>query len=507
MILAPKAALSAAIALAVISSAAAQRLPLGPGQSNATLKAYDALVTQDLNTLTANDLVTALVGPGVTTSNVSFLGANVAGGTFSGGAGIIGFNSGVILSSGNIASVPGPNDLGNTTTNNGEPGDPDLNAIISGTQDRAVLEFDFTCTGTQTISFQYVFTSEEYNEYVNTAFNDVFAFFLNGVNIALLPGTANPVSINNVNCGNPFVGAGPNCTEYINNMCGQGGLPGYPCAGNVDTEMDGLTVVFTATANILPGTNHIKLAIADVGDSAFDSNVFIRGQSFACATPAPFFDNPSPCGQSLVATVGVPISYSIVAKAATGLPANQITLTATGTPAGATHTPALPIVDIGPSATATTVFNWTPTNAQVGGPYVINYTGTDQLGQIATCSVTINVIECFLFLGFQEGQYPLGPEPDDIFRVLPVVFYPVTTTSIPPLFIPNNSSLVGLTVATQVGMFNPSQFPGNPLQMSNGLRLVIGNGIQMFGQAYGVTLSGDPVPTLGANYSFAFTIQ
>ena len=68
------------------------------------------LSTQDLASgLTPTDLVTALLGPGVSVSNVTFTGANVAAGTFSGGTGIVGFPSGIMLSSGSIAFVPGPN--------------------------------------------------------------------------------------------------------------------------------------------------------------------------------------------------------------------------------------------------------------------------------------------------------------------------------------------------------------------------------------------------------------
>jgi hypothetical protein len=61
------------------------------------------------------------------------------------------------------------------------------------------------------------------------------------------------------------------------------------------TEMDGLTQVFYATAAILPGVNHIKIAIADAGDPVLDSNVMIACQSFNCAPPPPTgaccFDN------------------------------------------------------------------------------------------------------------------------------------------------------------------------------------------------------------------------
>ena len=104
--------------------------PPGPGLS-----------TQDLNVVTAQDLVDALVGPNVTTSNISTTGVNIALGLFSGGTGIIGCESGVILSSGNIASVPGPNVSDNITTVNNQPGDADLDGLIPGfsTNDAAIV--------------------------------------------------------------------------------------------------------------------------------------------------------------------------------------------------------------------------------------------------------------------------------------------------------------------------------------------------------------------------------
>ncbi|MFQ5512748.1 MAG: IPTL-CTERM sorting domain-containing protein [Candidatus Krumholzibacteriia bacterium] len=272
--------------LAMGDPAPADRPNLGPGESNwAPSAELDPLVltTTDLSVLTPQDLVDALVGVGATTSNVSFTGASIAAGTFTGGTGIIGFESGIMLGSGNIASIPGPNMSDNTTTSNGVPGDPDLDVLLGPpftTFDATVLEFDFECTGVQTIQFQYVFTSEEYNEWVFTDFNDVFGFFLNGANIAIVPGDVVPVAIDNVNCGNPLLPptGGNNCNLYINNDVDDGG-------GAINTEMDGLTLVFTATAHLNPGLNHIKLAIADAGDTGLDSNVFLQGGSFACQAP------------------------------------------------------------------------------------------------------------------------------------------------------------------------------------------------------------------------------
>jgi hypothetical protein len=230
--------------------------------------------------------VNALLGAGPnapTVSNITYTGAAVAAGTFSGGTGILGFESGIMLSSGNIASVTGPNVQDGVTTVNGTPGDADLDGLIPGfsTNDAAILEFDFECPVLQVISFTYVFTSDEYNEYVNSQFNDVFGFFVNGVNIAVLPDLVTPVAINNVNCGNPYAPpGGTNCGLYINNDLSDGG-------GAINTEMDGLTVVFTATTMVNPGLNHIKLAVADAGDFNLDSNVFIQGESFLCVPPPP----------------------------------------------------------------------------------------------------------------------------------------------------------------------------------------------------------------------------
>ena len=242
-----------------------------------------ALTTDD--TLTAEQLANTMLGTGVTITNATYTGADVASGAFSGGTDAIGFESGIILSSGNIANVIGPNTQDGITTVNGTPGDGNLTILIPGytTNDAAVLEFDFSVDPVSggslepvTVSFQYVFASDEYNEFVNTDFNDVFGFFVDGNNIALIPGTTDPVSINNVNSGNPYDPAStfPTAAYYINNDLQDGG-------GSINTEMDGLTVVLSAQISVLPGeTHHMKLAVADAGDSSLDSNVFIKAGSF-----------------------------------------------------------------------------------------------------------------------------------------------------------------------------------------------------------------------------------
>lgn len=396
----------ALIALSLPASAqVALRHPTPPPKRNALPPSpVPALVTQDIATggQTPLSIVQALVGTGVTVTNIQFNGAPIAAGTFSGGTGIIGFAQGIMLSSGDVSSVVGAmNSSDSTSTDNLRPADADLDALVGGlTQDASVLEFDFQCPSTNVISFQYVFASEEYDEWVTTQYNDVFAFFLNGQNIALIPGTTTPVAINNVNCGNPWSPpGGQNCALYTTNSCDSLGLT-FPCT-NLATEMDGLTSVFSATGALVPGVNHIKLAIADRGDGVYDSNVFIRGTSFVCGQAMPAFDPPSPCGQTLSATVGAGFQFEVDTIATNGYPGEAVTLSVTGDPLPLSSGIFIPPLPAGPAPSVTSEFHWTPNAAAVGLRH-LQFTSTDQLGQSSTCDVWINV------LGSQTQTYCYG---------------------------------------------------------------------------------------------------
>lgn len=142
--------------------------------------------------------------------NVSYLGNSAAIGTFANGLTNIGFNSGVIMATGATSVAEGPNDSDNASAGFGVPAaDPDLTQLSgSGSiYDRASIEFDFTPTQTP-LTFEYVFGSEEYCEYVGSTFNDAFGFFIAGpgisgpfggaANIAVIPATTTYVTINNV---------------------------------------------------------------------------------------------------------------------------------------------------------------------------------------------------------------------------------------------------------------------------------------------------------------------
>ncbi|HRN98547.1 MAG TPA: choice-of-anchor L domain-containing protein, partial [Flavobacterium sp.] len=244
------------------------------------------------NTQTPAQLVqNVLLGGGVTVSNVTFNGSAIMAGQIRDQASFfntgiiptnIGLQSGILLTTGKGTVAIGPNNSGSTTDPTDSPmgGDADLLQIATGSiNTKAVLEFDFIPLG-ETVTFQYVFGSEEYLEWVGSDYNDVFGFFLSGpgiagpfsngaVNIAVLPTTPpTPVSINNVNnVSNPLF--------YVNN--GTGTTP----AVNTSIQYDGFTTVLTATATVQCGqTYHIKLAIANVGDPSLDSGVFLKANSF-----------------------------------------------------------------------------------------------------------------------------------------------------------------------------------------------------------------------------------
>jgi hypothetical protein len=214
-------------------------------------------------------------------------GSSASAGKFSGGTDIIPFDAGILLTTSPDANiVKGPNNNGSAGGGVGSTGDGDAdlsNLVGATTNDAAVLEFDFIATG-NSISFQYVFGSEEYDDYVGSSFNDVFAFFLNGANIAVLPGTTTAVAINNINCGT-------NASYYrANNEFGGGDFPS--CQGalpDLNTQYDGLVGVsihLFAQGAVTPGaTNHLKLAIADTTDSILDSGVFLKAGSLIVGPP------------------------------------------------------------------------------------------------------------------------------------------------------------------------------------------------------------------------------
>lgn len=255
------------------------------------------------NSITVDDAIASLLGPNVVFSNVTFSGATNQIGSFNSENANVGIGTGIMLATGDIALALGPNNQSGGTLGGGANGatDDDLDLLDSqyNHNDAAVLEFDFEATG-PSVSFRYVFASEEYPEYTGASdgcgdVSDAFGFFLSGpgingtftnnaVNIAVIPGTSEFVSINTLNGGcsglaEPGDPACNYCEFYVNN--GDGFTAPYN-AQNTYIQYDGMTVVLTASYDGLEcgEVYHIKLVIADASDTILDSGVFLEAGSF-----------------------------------------------------------------------------------------------------------------------------------------------------------------------------------------------------------------------------------
>jgi gliding motility-associated-like protein len=245
------------------------------------------------NTQTPTQLINnVLLGMGVTASNITINGnpvtANAAQGnvaSFTNTNPAFPISSGLLLTTGNAIAAQGPNNSTNLANNlpatASVASDPHLNILAAGTvTNGVVLEFDFIPTG-DTLNFRYIFGSEEYPEFSPSTYNDAFGLFLwgpgitgpyalagyaNGANIATIPGGI-PVTINNV-------GDASNTQYYVFNDNGS-------TYGNA-IQYDGTTVLLTAAASVQCNqTYHIKLAISNVSDMAYDSGVFLEANSFS----------------------------------------------------------------------------------------------------------------------------------------------------------------------------------------------------------------------------------
>jgi len=239
-----------------------------------------------VDTLTSlQQAIGTLFGPGVTVTNLTYTGPSLSIGTFYDTTTVLidsaadfGIDTGIVMTTGSVFDVPGPNESGSTSTNLSLPGDSDLNNLIPGyfTYDAAVIEFDFTPQTDTLIACNFVFASEEYLEFVGSAFNDVFGFFISGPgfngleNLAVLDSVIYasggvyynaPISVNTVNdisYSDYFV---YNCWDIV--------------------EFDGYTVPYQLMHPITPGQNyHFKIAVADGGDGILDASVFMKAGSF-----------------------------------------------------------------------------------------------------------------------------------------------------------------------------------------------------------------------------------
>lgn len=229
----------------------------------------------------AIDMAQEIFGEGVTVVSATYSGDNRSSGIFTEGDTVSPYvtpsDTGVMLSTGHLDdftnsskgggwwSSNAANQSSNTSTNtSGVNNDSDFNELAgTNTYDASILNVDFI-PDSDTMSMQFVFSSDEYPEYAGSIYNDIVGVWVNGQPVELSIG------------GNTSVGgvnAASNENLYVDNA-----------GSSYNTEMDGFTVTMTLTMPVIPGeVNSIKIGIADVMDTGYDSTLLIAGSSLQTA--------------------------------------------------------------------------------------------------------------------------------------------------------------------------------------------------------------------------------
>lgn len=235
--------------------------------------AFGQLIFDDF--LNERRLAESLIGDNISITRVEYFGSVESIRRFENRGSQLSMQGGLILATGHFEGALGPNNRQSSTTIPTSLGYKyelpfELNEFIAAPLfDIVMLEIWFV-PQCDSIAFQYVFASEEYPEYVGRVFNDAFGFFLSGPgikgskNLALIPNSQTPITINSLN-------QNLNTDYFIESK------------RNDELQFDGMSVKLTAAAKVIPGKNYkIRIVIADVGDSKFDSAVFLEANSFTC---------------------------------------------------------------------------------------------------------------------------------------------------------------------------------------------------------------------------------
>ena len=263
---------------------------------------------------TPNYLVnTVFLGENITVENITYSGNPQQIGYFSDGTPApnttLGFEEGVVMSTGDIVDLE--IDGLSTAILGATPGDNDLLSVAqlvptllveefelpTSTNQAAILEFDFIPT-TSVVTFQYAFSSNEWNDFIDTPLNDVIGIFASGPgyggiysappaftngseNLAVVPGTglpnavpaipAMPITVSTIHPAVPGASIGAlNELYYVGNQ-----------PENINIRQNGFTTVLEIEMEVECNERyHLKIAIADGNDSEEDSAIYLEGGSF-----------------------------------------------------------------------------------------------------------------------------------------------------------------------------------------------------------------------------------
>lgn len=219
----------------------------------------------------ATEMAQTIFGDGVQVISASYTGDRDSSGIYTNGdsisPGVMPSDTGVMFSTGDLRGFTNNNgsqsnqSASTTTSSSGPNGVADFNAAAGArTFDASYLDVDFIPTGDM-MTMQFVFASEEYPEFADGAFQDFVGVWINGNLVPLSVGDGD-IDPNNLNAGSAS-------NLFIDNTQDQ-----------FNTEMDGFTATLTLTIPVNSGQlNSIRIGIADVSDSNYDSTLLIAGDS------------------------------------------------------------------------------------------------------------------------------------------------------------------------------------------------------------------------------------
>lgn len=251
---------------------------------------FSQVITSPIENLEL-ELQNHFMGEGVWTNQIQFIGHPKAIARFeTGSIGSVlqeqGFEEGIFLSTGLAYNdtIPffGPNTTNSYSSNFSLPGIAGFNNFPLNipvlTFDAAILKFQLTTLG-DSLSMEFIFGSEEYNEYVGTSFQDFFFILIkeinevNYTNIAQLP-NGDLISVQSINNGELNSGPCINCQYYKNNAFNIA----FPNFSNpYFIQFDGYTKAINISKQVVPGAIYeVQIMVIDGIDGSFDSGVFLK---------------------------------------------------------------------------------------------------------------------------------------------------------------------------------------------------------------------------------------
>ncbi len=444
----------------------------------------------------------ALVG-----SNITITGGNLNNGnrttqiaTFTNGNGAaLEMNNGAFLGTGTVTKLLTKNTvavnsdiISGTTYTDADLSKLDATAIYD------VVSYSFTVTlgpKASTLNIKYQFGSEEYPDYVGSAFNDVIGFFVTGpgitgtANLAKLPNN-NPISINKVNYGVPGASSPPTpvatydgtqASLYTNNGHNTNQALGKLVANTnpgpfpVAIQFNGVTKLINyGLSGLTPGGTYVfKIVIADVGDQQYDSGVFIN-TIYGTATIVSNNDTYSVLSGS---STSISVLNNDTVNSASPASLNDILLTqVSSTNSGIALNPATGLINVAPG---------TPP-----GVYTVTYQICDQT-YTSNCKTAIATVNVLINDSDNDGYDDFYDLDDDNDGILDTIEGQCINTSNPTIdgF---DSPLVATINGNNIQSINPYNGWGTEAGGANAFNVIRVNGTSYF--------SGPDIAQSGSQY-------